>query len=76
MLNLCGIASLFLTRRQMISKATENMKTIQAVGPFGIVIEMSRSAGKEIIKFIANPANRIINKVCIPSDWNLSYIVS
>ena len=51
------------------------MKTGKAAGPSGIVIEMIRSAGKETIKSITNLANRII-KVCFPSDWNLSYIVS
>ena len=51
------------------------MKTGKAAGPSGIVIEMIRSAGKEIIKSITNLANKIIKEDRIPSDWNLSYIV-
>ena len=60
----------------MISKAIAKMKTGKAAGPSGIVIAMIRSTGKEIIKSITNLANRIINKSCIPSDWNISYVVS
>ena len=60
----------------MISKAIAKMKTGKAAGPSGIVIEMIRSAGKEIIKSITNLANRIVIEVRIPSDWNRSYIVS
>ena len=48
----------------------------KAAGPSGIVIEVINSAGKEIIKSITNLANRIIKEGRIPSDWNLSYIVS
>ena len=66
---------LYMTE-EMISKAIEKMKTGKAAGPSGIVIELIRSAGKEIIKFITNLADRIIKEGCIPSDWNLSYIVS
>ena len=61
---------------EMISKAIAKMKTGKAAGPSGIVIEMIRSAGKEIIKSITNLANRIIKEGRILSDWNLSYIVS
>ena len=60
----------------MISKAIAKMKTGKAARPSGIVIEMIRSAGKEIIKSITNLANRIIKEGRILSDWNLSYIVS
>ena len=60
----------------MISKAIAKMKTGKAAGPSGIVIEMIRSAGKEIIKSITNLANRIVIEVRIPSDWNRSYIVN
>ena len=66
---------LYITE-EIISKAIAKMKTGKAAGPSGIVIEMIRSAGKEIIKSITNLANRIIKEGCIPSDWNLSYIVS
>ena len=66
---------LYITE-EMISKAIAKMKTGKAAGPSGIVIEMIRSAGKEIIKSITNLADRIIKEGCIPSDWNLSYIVS
>ena len=66
---------LYITE-EMISKATEKMKTGKAAGPSGIVIEIIRSAGKEIINSITNLANRIIMEGCIPSDWNLSYIAS
>ena len=52
------------------------MKTGKAAGLSRIVIEMIRSAGKEIINSITNFANRIIKEGCIPSDWNFSYIVS
>ena len=67
--------SLYITE-EMISKAIGKMKTGKAAGPSGIVIEVIRSAGKEIMKAITNLANRIIKEGCIPSDWNLSYIVS
>ena len=60
----------------MISKAIAKMKTSKAAGPSGIVIEMIRSAGEELAKPITNLANRIVKEGCIPSDWNLSYIVS
>ena len=66
---------LYMTE-EMISKAIAKMKTGKAAGPSGIAIELIRSAGKEIIKFITNLADRIIKEGCIPSDWNLSYIVS
>ena len=52
------------------------MKTGKAAGPSGIVIEMIRSAGKEIIKSITNLVNRIIKEGHFPSDWNLSHNVS
>ena len=61
---------------EMISKAIAKMKIGKAAGPSGIVTEMIRSAGKEIIKSITNLANRIIKEACIPSYWNLSDIVS
>ena len=61
---------------EMISKAIAKMKTGKAAGPSGIVIEMIRSAGTELIKPITNLANRIVKESYIPSDWNLSYIVS
>ena len=35
----------------MISKAIVKMKTGKASGPSGIVIEMIRSPGKEIVKY-------------------------
>ena len=38
------------------------MKTGRTAGPSGIVIEMIRSAGKEIIKSITNLVNRIIKE--------------
>ena len=65
---------LYITE-EIISKAIAKMKTGKAAGPSGIVIEMIRSAGKEIIKSITNLANRIIKEGPIPSDWNLLYIV-
>ena len=66
---------LYITE-EIISKAIAKMKTGKAAGPSGIVIEMIRSAGKEIIKSITNLANRIIKEEHIPSDWNLSHNVS
>ena len=85
MLTLCGIVTFFLTEpkigsplyiaEEMISKAIAKMKTGKAAGPSGIVIEMIRLAGKEIIKSITNLANRIMKERRIPSDWNLLYIV-
>ena len=65
---------LYITE-EMISKAIAKMKTGKAAGPSGIVIEMIRSAGKEIIKSITNLANRIIKEGRIPSNWNLLYII-
>ena len=53
---------------EMISRPIAKMKTGKAAGPSGIVIEMIRSAGKEIVESITNLANRIINEGCIPSD--------
>ena len=66
---------LYITEK-MISKAIAKMKTGKVAEPSGIVIEMIRSAGKEIIKSITNLANIIINEGRAPSDWHLSYIVS
>ena len=66
---------LYITDK-MISKATAKMKTGKAAGPSRIMIEMIRSAGKEIIKSITNLANRIIKEGNIPSDWNFLDIVS
>ena len=87
MLNLYAIVTLFLTWSQkigpplyitedIISKATQKMKTGKAASPSGIVIEMIRSPGKEIMKSITNFAKRIIKEDGVPSDWNLFYIVS
>ena len=67
--------SLYITE-EMISKAIAKMKTRKAAGSSGILIEMIRSASKEIIKSITNLANTIIKEGCTTSDWNLSYIVS
>ena len=67
---------LLLYKTGMISKAIAKMGTDKAAGPSGIMIEMIKSAGKEIIESVRNLANRIIKEGCIPSDWNLSYIVS
>ena len=50
---------LYITE-DMISKAIAKMKTGKAPGPSGIVIEIIRSADKEIIKSIKNLAKRII----------------
>ena len=66
----------FYITEEMISKAIAKMRTGKAAGPSGILIELIRSAGKEIIKSITNLANRIIKEGRIPSHWNLSYIVS
>ena len=57
---------LYITE-EVISKAIAKMKTGKAAGPSGILIEMIRSAGKEIIKSITNLANRIIKEGRIPS---------
>ena len=48
------------------------MKTGKAARPSGIMTEMIRLAGKEIIKSITNLANRTIKEGRIPSDWNIS----
>ena len=66
---------LYITE-EMISKAIAKMKTGKVAEQSGIVIEMIRSAGKEIIKSITNLAKIIINEGRAPSDWHLSYIVS
>ena len=66
----------FYITEETILKAIAKMKTGKAPGPSRIVIEMIRSAGKETIKSITNLANRIFKEGSIPSDWNLSYIVS
>ena len=66
---------LYITE-EMVSEAIAKMKTGKTAGPSGIVVEMIRSASKEIIKSMTNLANRIIKESCIPSDWNLSHIVS
>ena len=60
----------------MISKAIAKTKTGKAARPSGTVIEIIRSAGKEIIKSITNLTNRIIKEGRIPSGSNLSYIFS
>ena len=52
---------LYITE-EMISVAIAKMKTGKAAGPSGIVIEMIRSSGKEIIKSITNLANGIIKE--------------
>ena len=65
---------LYITE-EMVSKVIAKIKTGKAGGPSGIVIEMIKSAGKEI-KSITNLANRIIKEGRIPSNWNLSYMVS
>ena len=52
------------------------MKPGKAAAPPGTVIEMIRSAGKEIIKSITNLAKTIIKEGCTPSDRNLSCITS
>ena len=52
---------LYITE-EMISEAIAKMKTGKAAGPSGIVIEMIRSSGKEIIKSITNLANGIIKE--------------
>ena len=52
---------LYITE-EMISAAIAKMKTGKAAGPSGIVIEMIRSSGKEIIKSITNLANGIIKE--------------
>ena len=70
------IGPILYTIEEMISKAIAKLKTGKAAGPSGIVIEMIRLAGKEIIKSITNFANSFIKQGCISSDWNLSYIVS
>ena len=57
---------LYITE-EVISKAIAKMKTGKAAVPSGILIEMIRSAGKEIIKSITNHANRIIKEGRIPS---------
>ena len=62
---------LYITE-EMVSKAIVKMKNGKAAGPSGIVIEMTRSPLKQIIKSITNLANRIIKEDCIPLDWNLS----
>ena len=61
---------------EMVSKVIAKMKTGKAAGLSGIVIKMIKSTGKEIVKSIANLANRIIKEGVIASDWNLSYIIS
>ena len=52
---------LYITE-EMVSKAIVKMKNGKSAGPSGIVIEMTRSALKQIIKSITNLANRIIKE--------------
>ena len=54
--------------QEMISEAIANMKTSKATGPSGTVIEMIRSAGKEIVKSITKLANRIIKEGRFPQS--------
>ena len=42
---------------ELVSKAIAKMKTDKAAGPSGVVMEMIRSAGKEIVKSITNLTN-------------------
>ena len=53
---------------EMVSKVIAKMKTGKAAGLSGIVIKMIKSTGKEIVKSIANHANRIIKEGVIASD--------
>ena len=52
------------------------MKVGKATGPSGIVVEMIRAAGTDIISPITKLANTVVYERKIPNDWNLSYIVN
>ena len=64
---------LYITE-EMISKATAKMKTGKAARPSGIRIRMIRSAGKKSSNLL-EPCKQNYQG-CVPSDWNLMYIVS
>ena len=60
----------------MVSKSINIMKKGKAAGPSGVVIELIRAGGKEMIRCITILANHIVCVGAIPADWNLSFIIN
>ena len=59
-----------------VKEAVSAMKERKAAGPSGIVVEMIRAGGDAAAALIAKLANACIREGRIPTDWNLSYIIS
>ena len=56
---------------EMVSKAISKMKSGEAAGPSGIIIEMINAAGDRIINCLTSLFNQIIYDVGVPNDWYL-----
>ena len=61
---------------EMVSKAISKMKAGKAAGPSGIIIEMIKAAGDQIISSLTSLFNCIVREGVVPTDWHMSYIIN
>ena len=59
----------------MVNKAISKMKSGNAAGPSGIVVEMIKAAGDTGATMIRDLATAIIHDGKVPTDWEQSFIV-
>ena len=62
--------------KKMTKDAVSRSKSGKAAGPSGIVAEMLKSSGESCIPYLTQFLNKIITEGCIPSDWDISFVVN
>ena len=61
---------------EMVVKAITKMKTGEAAGSSGIVVEMLKASGDTGARLVADLANDMVRNGVIPSDWEDSFIIN
>ena len=60
----------------MVSKAINKMKPGKAAGPYGIIVEMIKAVGDQVVTALTSLFNGIVHEGVVPNDWHLSYIIN
>ena len=59
-----------------MTDSIKKMKQGKAGGPSGVIVEMIKAGGREIVTAITELVNRIIHEENIPEDWKDSFIIN
>ena len=60
----------------LVSKAINKMKPGKAAGPSGIIVEMIKAGGDQVVTALTSLFNGIIHEGVVPNGWHLSYIIN